>query len=213
MVFGLCYGSVFGVEHLLPALWLRPLDDIDPLHGDDGGARRGPGERGLLLNAVNAWRAASGSGALLGTRGLLGAFLYSGGAGDDRQAGPAAAVDSAHLGRSSPSPAARPRSSPPANPRPRPLPPTPAPRRRARPTRGRAGSALVGSVEVVDALFSFFTRSSPWSAWRPSPPCTRSSVALFALTDALGRARHGGGVRGGCSPSSSATPLTSCSRG
>jgi V/A-type H+-transporting ATPase subunit I len=31
MIFGLLYGSVFGFEHLIPALWLKPMEDINTI--------------------------------------------------------------------------------------------------------------------------------------------------------------------------------------
>jgi len=76
MAFGLAYGSVFGVEGWLPALWLRPLEDLPRLLR--AGAAIGLGTVGLSfgLGVLNAALRRDWSNALFGTHGLLAAFAY-----------------------------------------------------------------------------------------------------------------------------------------
>lgn len=75
-MFGVLYGSVFGVEHLLPALWLHPIRDLPHFMGIAVGLGIVLVSGGLLLNVVNRWRAGERIAALVDTRGLFGAFVY-----------------------------------------------------------------------------------------------------------------------------------------
>jgi len=79
IIFGLLYGSVFGVEHWLPPLWLRPLSD--PLQLLAAALWVGVAFLVLtfLLNSANLgfqgrWREAA-----FGLRGAAGAMMYLGG--------------------------------------------------------------------------------------------------------------------------------------
>jgi V/A-type H+-transporting ATPase subunit I len=195
-LFGVAYGSVFGVEHLFPALWLRPLDDIARFMAVTAGLGVVLVSGGLLLNAVNSWRAGERASALVGKSGLLGAFLYW--------------VALAMIARV-------------ALPRPWTVPTwaivvlaggavaliaarpllvrvlAPHTRSSHAHASGEDGplwlTALVSSVEVVDTLFSFFT--STLSFVRVAAFAAVHAgilIALFALTDTLGRMRHGGNV-------------------
>jgi len=56
MAFGFLYGSVFGVETWLPALWVRPLEGIDTLFAVAVGFGVVMLSVGLLLNIANAAR-------------------------------------------------------------------------------------------------------------------------------------------------------------
>ncbi|MBX3175938.1 MAG: hypothetical protein KF886_01115 [Candidatus Hydrogenedentes bacterium] len=56
IVFGVLYGSVFGLEGLIPALWLRPLDNIAALFGAAIAFGVVFISLGLALNIVNAIR-------------------------------------------------------------------------------------------------------------------------------------------------------------
>ena len=193
--FGLLYGSVFGVEHLLPALWLRPLDDITRFMGATVALGVVLVSLGLCLNAVNAWRSGQRVGALTGARGLTGALLYWVALALLARrvvpetfyvptwailalAGAAAALIAAKpLLLRLLSPHARPHAEGAVD---------------AGPLWLRA---LIGSIEVVDTLFSFFT--STLSFVRVAAFAAVHAgilVALFALTDTLGRMRHGGRV-------------------
>jgi V/A-type H+-transporting ATPase subunit I len=76
LLFGLAYGTVFGSERWLPALWFRPLQDVPRL-------LRVGAEFGLVflalafaLGAVNAVLRRDWRGLLLGSNGLLVAIAY-----------------------------------------------------------------------------------------------------------------------------------------
>jgi V/A-type H+-transporting ATPase subunit I len=192
IVFGLLYGSVFGVEHLIPALWIRPLDDITRFMGVTAGLGVVLVSLGLLLNAVNSWRAGERAGAIFGSRGLLGAFLYWVTlALVARVALPRGTVPPAVLVALASAAglliAARPLVV-------RLL------RRHARPEAGHEAHAgptwlraLIGSIEVVDTLFSFFTNTLSFVRVAAFAAVHAGvMVALFALTDTLGKMRGGG---------------------
>jgi V/A-type H+-transporting ATPase subunit I len=78
-VFGLLYGSVFGVEHWLPPLWLRPLND--PLRLLAVALWVGVAFLMLtfLLNAVTMGLQRRWQEAAFGLRGAAGAMMYLGG--------------------------------------------------------------------------------------------------------------------------------------
>ena len=74
-VFGFLYGSIFGVERWLPALWLRPMDDMATLMTTAILFGIGFLSVGISLNVFNAVRRRDL--AALGERnGLLGALAY-----------------------------------------------------------------------------------------------------------------------------------------
>jgi V/A-type H+-transporting ATPase subunit I len=75
-VFGVLYGSVFGLEHLLPALWFRPMEDVPRL-------LRAGASFGLVflslsfgLGIANAALRRDWADALLASYGLLAATAY-----------------------------------------------------------------------------------------------------------------------------------------
>jgi V/A-type H+-transporting ATPase subunit I len=74
-VFGFLYGSVFGSERWLPALWLRPMQDIGTLMQTAVGFGIGFISLGLGLNLVNAVRRRDAA-ALWERNGLLAALAY-----------------------------------------------------------------------------------------------------------------------------------------
>jgi len=76
MIFGFLYGSIFGIEHLLPALWLRPIEDLSRFMIVAATLGAVLVSIGLILSVVNLWRAGKRDTALFGTSGLFGAFLY-----------------------------------------------------------------------------------------------------------------------------------------
>jgi V/A-type H+-transporting ATPase subunit I len=76
IVFGVLYGSFFGIEGLLPVLWMEPLRDLPRFMTVAVGLGIVLVSAGLALNVVNAWRAGERVQALFGLRGLMGAFLY-----------------------------------------------------------------------------------------------------------------------------------------
>lgn len=76
MLFGFLYGSFFGVEGLLPVIWMEPLRDLPRFMTVAVVMGVVLISGGLLLNVRNAWRAGEKGAALFGPHGLLGAFLY-----------------------------------------------------------------------------------------------------------------------------------------
>ena len=75
-VFGVLYGSVFGIRGLIPTLWLEPIDDLPHfmMIAVAFGALVVTG--GLVLNIINSWRSGDWKAALYGPRGVTGAMLY-----------------------------------------------------------------------------------------------------------------------------------------
>jgi len=78
MLFGLAYGEAFGPTHIVPTLWIAPLDHATTLLGVGIAA-------GAVLLAVsygigtaNRWREGGAARALLATTGLAGVQLYLG---------------------------------------------------------------------------------------------------------------------------------------
>lgn len=78
MLFGLLYGSIFGYEHLLPALWMSPMHD--PILMMTLAAWLGIGFLSLttLLNIANRIIDRDWPGALLAGNGLAGLVFYLG---------------------------------------------------------------------------------------------------------------------------------------
>ena len=75
VAFGFLYGSIFGVEHWLPALWLRPLEDMTTLMQTAIVFGMSLLSLGLLLNVVNAVRRRDPE-ALWERNGVLAAMAY-----------------------------------------------------------------------------------------------------------------------------------------
>jgi V/A-type H+-transporting ATPase subunit I len=78
VVFGFLYGSVFGVEHWLPAIWLRPMDEPFRLLAFSLWAGVGFIVLAFLLKAASLLRQGRRQEALLGFQGGGGAVLYFG---------------------------------------------------------------------------------------------------------------------------------------
>ena len=76
MAFGLLYGSFFGIEGALPVLWLEPVHDLTTFMGIAVAFGIGLVSIGLLLNVLNSWRLGQRASALFSIRGLFGAFVY-----------------------------------------------------------------------------------------------------------------------------------------
>jgi V/A-type H+-transporting ATPase subunit I len=74
--FGFLYGSIFGIEGLLPSIWLRPLEDLSRFMIIAVAVGVVIVSAGLTLNIVNTWRSGNVREALYGPRGLTGALLY-----------------------------------------------------------------------------------------------------------------------------------------
>jgi V/A-type H+-transporting ATPase subunit I len=75
-LFGFLYGSVFGVENIVPALWLSPLHDMLSLLIASVAFGVVVLNIGFLFNLINAWRAGSWQDLFFGTNGLAGFLLY-----------------------------------------------------------------------------------------------------------------------------------------
>ena len=74
--FGFLYGSFFGIEGLLPVIWMEPIHDLTRFMGIAIAFGVVLVSGGLALNVINSWRAGERVTALLGPRGVAGAFMY-----------------------------------------------------------------------------------------------------------------------------------------
>jgi len=81
MAFGLLYGSVFGVEDWIPALWLRPLHEINKLLKIGLFFGIGMISLGILINMINGVLTKNWSRAIFDKAGLLGGLIYWGAIG------------------------------------------------------------------------------------------------------------------------------------
>lgn len=75
-LFGVLYGSFFGVEGLLPVIWMEPIHNLSQFMTIAIAFGIVLVSGGLALNIVNSWRAGERVSALLGPRGVSGAFMY-----------------------------------------------------------------------------------------------------------------------------------------
>ena len=76
VVFGFLYGSVFGIEDLLPALWLRPMENIMTILIITVIGGVVILNLAYLINFINAWSARDWGRLLFGSTGLSGFLLY-----------------------------------------------------------------------------------------------------------------------------------------
>lgn len=76
--FGLAFGEMFGPTHIVPTLWLSPLDHVTTLIAVAVGAGAGLLTLAYALGTVNRWREGGMLRALRSTSGAAGAFLYLG---------------------------------------------------------------------------------------------------------------------------------------
>ena len=195
-VFGVLHGSIFGVETLLPALWLHPIHDLPQFMGVAIGLGIVLVSAGIALNVVNRWRAGERVTALLGTGGVFGGFVYW----------TTLALAARFFLPSNwtlPDPAiflllagavglllARPLIV-------RAL----GVDRTARPRTGatpRWLGALEGSVELVDAIFAYFANTISFVRVAAFAAVHAAVfIAVFALADTLARFRFGGPLSAG----------------
>jgi V/A-type H+-transporting ATPase subunit I len=75
-LFGFLYGSAFGVENVLPALWIRPMDSIMQILAVAIGTGVVLLSVGFLLGILNAWRARDWGRLLFDHNGVAGFVLY-----------------------------------------------------------------------------------------------------------------------------------------
>jgi V/A-type H+-transporting ATPase subunit I len=75
-LFGFLYGSFFGVEGLLPVIWMEPIHELTRFMSIAIAFGVVLVSGGLALNIINSWRAGERATALFGPRGVAGAFMY-----------------------------------------------------------------------------------------------------------------------------------------
>lgn len=75
-LFGFLYGSIFGMENLLPALWMRPMDNIMLILLITIGAGVVLLSIGFLIGILNAWMARDWGRLLFDRNGIAGLVLY-----------------------------------------------------------------------------------------------------------------------------------------
>ena len=76
MIFGFLYGSVFGFEELIPALWMKPMDNIMTTLMLAIGFGAGLILIAMVLNMINAIRAREYGRLLFNQSGLAGLICY-----------------------------------------------------------------------------------------------------------------------------------------
>lgn len=76
MFFGIMYGSIFGVEGVIPAVWLNPMHDVNKLIAVSIGLGVFMISLGLVLNMIKQYRAKDFGRLLFDGQGLAGLFLY-----------------------------------------------------------------------------------------------------------------------------------------
>lgn len=77
-IFGLFYGSLFSNEHIIPALWFHPMENILSLFFAVIMMGAAFIAVGILLNVINGLLMRDYSDALFGARGLVGLMIYAG---------------------------------------------------------------------------------------------------------------------------------------
>lgn len=78
MVFGFLYGSVFGFEHVLPALWLRPSEEINYLIYLSVVLGMVMVSGSILLNVLTGWRQKAYKEVFVGASSVTGLGFYGG---------------------------------------------------------------------------------------------------------------------------------------
>ena len=76
IVFGFLFGSLFGLEHLLPALWLKPMESIPQLFKTAIFFGIGMISLAMAINVINGIRRRDFLGLIFDKAGLLAAVLY-----------------------------------------------------------------------------------------------------------------------------------------
>ncbi len=76
MFFGVMYGSIFGMEGIIPAVWLNPMYDVNKLLGVSIGLGVFMISLGLVLNMIKQYRAKDFGRLLFDGQGMAGLFLY-----------------------------------------------------------------------------------------------------------------------------------------
>ena len=76
MFFGVMYGSIFGIEGIIPAVWLNPMYDVNKLLGVAICLGVFMISLGLILNMIKQYRAKDFGRLLFDGQGMAGLFLY-----------------------------------------------------------------------------------------------------------------------------------------
>ncbi|MBD3307120.1 hypothetical protein GF339_11900 [candidate division KSB3 bacterium] len=76
MVFGLLFGSIFGVEHWIPALWFHPAEHIEFFMKVAVGLGVVMISLGVILNIINAFQRKDYESVVLGHYGIVGGLFY-----------------------------------------------------------------------------------------------------------------------------------------
>jgi len=76
IIFGFLFGSIFGLEHLLPTLWLKPMESISRLFKMAIFFGIGMISLAILINVINGIRKRDFLGLIFDKAGLLAAVLY-----------------------------------------------------------------------------------------------------------------------------------------
>ncbi len=75
-IFGLLYGSIFGVEHWIPALWFHPAEDIGYFMKVALGLGVIVVSTGVIINIINSFRCKNYEDGILGHYGIVGGLFY-----------------------------------------------------------------------------------------------------------------------------------------
>jgi len=75
-LFGFLYGSAFGFENVLPALWIRPMNNVPTSLAAAIGVGVVLLSIGLLISVLNAWTKKDWGGLLFDAHGIAGLALY-----------------------------------------------------------------------------------------------------------------------------------------
>jgi len=76
ILFGFLYGSIFGLETVIPALWIRPMENITEILGIAIGGGIVILSLGFFLNLYNAWRAQDWGRFFFDPNGVVGLVLF-----------------------------------------------------------------------------------------------------------------------------------------
>ncbi|GAK54666.1 H(+)-transporting two-sector ATPase [Candidatus Moduliflexus flocculans] len=76
IIFGLLYGSIFGVEDWIPALWFRPAENINYFMTVAGILGMVVISGGIVLNIINSFRLKDYASGILGHYGIVGGLFY-----------------------------------------------------------------------------------------------------------------------------------------
>lgn len=75
-IFGMLYGSIFGVEHWIPAIWLHPAEDMNTFMTFAIGLGVVMISTGVILNIINAFSRKDYEDGVLGHYGIVGGLFY-----------------------------------------------------------------------------------------------------------------------------------------